>query len=159
MTIDEMKSTYFLTRVNQHWPSACLNTIRIVMVFVPGCCYVALSISPSIAGPALAYILTTVQTLQFTVRQLAEVESHMNVVEQLNYHAMQLEMEEMEDVSAQHDALSKLSPAWAEAGKITFANMHMWHHPRLPLLLRGLDLEICAAKHIAFIGMHWRQQI
>jgi ABC-type multidrug transport system fused ATPase/permease subunit len=147
--IDDMNSAYFLTMANQRWLSVRLNAVGTTMVFVTGILVVTsrFSVSPSIAGLVLAYILTIVQTLQFTVRQFAEVENRMNAVERLNYYATQLETEEKEDAS-----VSKLPPAWPQTGKITFENVHIRYRPGLPLVLRGLNLEIRGGERIGIVG-------
>ena len=51
------------------------------------------SVNPSIGGLVLSYILGIVQMIQFTVRQLAEVENDMNATERIHYYAENLDQE------------------------------------------------------------------
>ncbi|KAJ6037891.1 2-alkenal reductase [Penicillium canescens] len=152
--IDEMDGTYFLTMANQRWLSVRLNAVGTAMVLVTGILVITsrFSVSPSIAGLVLAYILMIVQTLQFTVRQLAEVENHMNATERLHSYATQLETDEKEDACGQQGTLSQLSPTWPQNGIITFSNVHMRYRPGLPLALRGLNLEVRSGERIGIVG-------
>lgn len=149
-----MDGTYFLTLANQRWLSVRLNAVGTAMVFVTGILVVMsrFSVSPSIAGLVLAYILMIVQTLQFTVRQFAEVENHMNATERLHSYATQLETEEKEEACGQQGSLCQLSPAWPQKGVITFSNVHMRYRPGLPLALRGLNLEVRGGERIGIVG-------
>lgn len=71
--IDEMNSAYFLTFSNQRWLSVRLDAIGNMLVFTTGILVVTsrFNVNPSIAGLVLSYILSIVQMIQFTVRQLA----------------------------------------------------------------------------------------
>src|SRR6202000_2811614 len=93
--IDGMNSAYFLTFANQRWLSMRLDIIGNLLVFTVGILVVTsrFSINPSIGGLVLSYILSIVQMLQFTVRQLAEVENNMNSTERVHYYGTQLEEE------------------------------------------------------------------
>lgn len=124
------------------------------MVFVTGILVVSsrFSVSPSVAGLVLSYILTIVQTLQFTVRQLAEVENRMNATERLHSYATKLETEEKEEASGQQGTHSQLSPSWPQNGIIRFSNVHMRYRPGLPLVLCGLNLEIRSGERIGIVG-------
>lgn len=124
------------------------------MVFVTGILVVTsrFNVSPSIAGLVLAYILMIVQTLQFTVRQFAEVENRMNATERLHSYATQLETEENEEACGQQDSLCQLPPTWPQNGTITFSNVHMRYRPGLPLALRGLNIEVRSGERIGIVG-------
>lgn len=77
-SIDEMNSAYFLTFSNQRWLSVRLDAIGNCLVFTTGILVVTsrFNVNPSIAGLVLSYILSIVQMIQFTVRQLAGTLSH-----------------------------------------------------------------------------------
>jgi ABC-type multidrug transport system fused ATPase/permease subunit len=81
-----MNSAHFLTFGNQRWLSLRLDSISNALVFTSGILAVAkrYNISPSISGLVLSYSLSIVQLIQFTVRQLAEVESAMNGTERIH---------------------------------------------------------------------------
>lgn len=145
--IDNMDSAYFLTYSNQRWLSTRLDMIGNALVFTTGILVVTsrFSVNPSIAGLVLSYILAIVQMIQFTVRQLAEVENGMNAVERLLYYGTQLEEE----------APSKtidVRPSWPEKGEIVFDNVEMRYRAGLPLVLQGLNVHIQGGERIGIVG-------
>ncbi|KAH8664304.1 P-loop containing nucleoside triphosphate hydrolase protein [Xylariales sp. PMI_506] len=145
--IDEMNSAYYLTFSNQRWLSVRLDLIGNLLVFTTGVLVVTsrFSVSPSIGGLVLSYILSIVQMLQFTVRQLAEVENGMNAVERLIYYGTQLEEEAPEHTI-------DIRPSWPEKGEIIFDNVEMRYRPNLPLVLKGLSIHIKGGERIGIVG-------
>lgn len=145
--IDEMDSAYFLTFSNQRWLSVRLDAVGYIMVFVTGILVVTsrFNVSPSISGLVLSYILAIVQMLQFTIRQLAEVENSMNATERLHYYGTQLEEE-----APVH--LGDVEPEWPTEGRIIFSNAQMRYRAGLPLVLRGLNMDIRGGERIGIVG-------
>lgn len=146
-SIDQMNSAYYLTFSNQRWLSVRLDTIGNALVFTTGILVVTarFNVSPSIAGLILSYILSIVQMIQFTVRQLAEVENAMNATERIHYYGTELEEE----------APLKLAPvpdSWPEKGEIVFDNVEMRYRKDLPLVLQGLSMCVAAGERIGIVG-------
>lgn len=145
--IDEMNSAYFLTFANQRWLSTRLDFIGSLLVFVTGLLVVTsrFTVSPSIAGLVLSYILSIVQMIQFTVRQLAEVENGMNATERLHYYGTQLAEE-----APLHTG--EVRESWPESGEIVFNNVQMRYRENLPLVLRGLTMHVRGGERIGVVG-------
>jgi ATP-binding cassette subfamily C (CFTR/MRP) protein 1 len=145
--IDGMNSAYFLTFANQRWLSVRLDLIGNSLVFTTGILVVTsrFSINPSISGLVLSYILTIVQMIQFTVRQLAEVENNMNATERIHYYATHLEEEAPLKLKDVRDS-------WPEKGEIIFDNVEMRYRPGLPLVLKGMQLHVKAGERIGIVG-------
>lgn len=146
-SIDEMDSAYFLTFSNQRWLSVRLDLIGNLLVFTTGILVVTsrFNVSPSIAGLVLSYILSIVQMIQFTVRQLAEVENGMNATERLHYYGTQLEEE-----APLHTV--EVAKSWPEKGEIVFDNVQMRYRAGLPLVLRGLTMHVEGGERIGVVG-------
>ncbi|KAI9797008.1 MAG: hypothetical protein M1833_005841 [Piccolia ochrophora] len=146
-SIDEMNSAYYLTFSNQRWLSVRLDCIGNLLVLTTGILVVTsrFNVSPSIAGLVLSYILSIVQMIQFTVRQLAEVENAMNATERLHHYGTQLEEE-----APSH--LGDVRDTWPEAGEIIFDNVQMRYREKLPLVLRGLSMSVKGGERIGIIG-------
>lgn len=145
--VDQMNSAYYLTFSNQRWLSVRLDTIGNLLVFTTGILVVTsrFDVQPSIAGLVLSYILSIVQMIQFTVRQLAEVENAMNSTERIHYYGNELDEE----------APLKLSPVpdtWPEKGEIIFNEVQMRYRANLPLVLQGLTLKVAAGERIGIVG-------
>lgn len=146
-SIDQMNSAYYLTFANQRWLSTRLDAIGNMLVFVTGILVVTdrFNVNPSIAGLVLSYVLAIVQMIQFTVRQLAEVENNMNATERIYYYGTQLE----EEAPLKG---REVPESWPHAGAITFNKVEMRYRPGLPLVLQGLDFHIKGGERIGIVG-------
>lgn len=146
-SIDNMDSAYYLTFANQRWLSVRLDAIGNLLVFTTGILVVTsrFNVNPSIAGLVLSYILSIVQMIQFTVRQLAEVENNMNATERIHYYGTQLEEEPPLK-------LAEVRPSWPEKGEIVFDNVQMRYREGLPLVLKGLDMHVKGGERIGVVG-------
>jgi ATP-binding cassette, subfamily C (CFTR/MRP), member 1 len=145
--LDHMNSAYYLTYSNQRWLSVRLDMIGNLLVFTTGILVVTsrFDVSPSIGGLVLSYILSIVQMIQFTVRQLAEVENGMNAVERLRYYGTQLD----EEAPLKTVEVRK---SWPEKGEIIFDNVEMRYRAGLPLVLSGLDMRVRGGERIGIVG-------
>ncbi|KKK20522.1 hypothetical protein ARAM_001110 [Aspergillus rambellii] len=146
-SIDLMNGAYFLTFSNQRWLSIRLDAVATLLVFVTGVLVVTsrFDVSPSISGLVLSYILAIAQMLQFTVRQLAEVENNMNATERVHYYGTELEEE-----APLH--LAPVSPTWPETGRISFDDVQMRYRAGLPLVLKGLTMDVRGGERIGIVG-------
>jgi len=146
-SIDEMNSAYYLTFANQRWLSTRLDIIGNLLVFVTGLLVVTsrFNVGPSTAGLVLSYILSIVQMIQFTVRQLAEVENGMNATERLHYYGTALEEE-----APLHTI--EVRKSWPESGEIIFDNVQMRYRQNLPLVLSGLNMHVKGGERIGVVG-------
>ena len=145
--LDNMNSAYYLTFANQRWLSTRLDFIGNLLVFTTAILVVTdrFDVNPSIAGLVLSYILAIVQMIQFTVRQLAEVENNMNATERIHYYGSELDEEaplKLKDVP----------DSWPQAGAITFDKVEMRYRQELPLVLRGLDFHVQGGERIGIVG-------
>ncbi|KAK4561111.1 ATP-binding cassette transporter yor1 [Recurvomyces mirabilis] len=146
-SIDDMDGAYFLTFGNQRWLSTRLDAIGNLLVFAVGILVVTAGgqINASTGGLVLSYILTIVQMIQFTVRQLAEVENNMNSTERIHFYGTQLEEE-----APLH--LGDVRPSWPEHGEIDFQNVEMRYRAGLPLVLKGLTMKVKGGERIGVVG-------
>lgn len=145
--VDDMDGAYFLTFGNQRWLSVRLDLVGNLLVFTVGILVVTgrSTINPSTGGLVLSYILTIVQMIQFTVRQLAEVENNMNSTERIHYYGTELEEE-----AELHKG--DVRPSWPEKGEIIFDNVQMRYRAGLPLVLKGLDMHVQGGERIGVVG-------
>ncbi|KAL8326520.1 hypothetical protein RB597_003020 [Gaeumannomyces tritici] len=148
-SIDDMNGAYFLTYSNQRWLSVRLDAVGACLVFVTGVLVLTsrFDVPPNIGGLVLSYILAIVQMLQFTIRQLAEVENGMNAVERLRYYGTELDEE-----APLHIKGAEMRPSWPETGEISFENVEMRYRAGLPLVLRGLDMRVRGGERIGIVG-------
>ncbi|KAL8810833.1 MAG: hypothetical protein Q9223_002066 [Gallowayella weberi] len=147
LAVDEMNSAYYLTFSNQRWLSVRLDTIGNLLVFTTGILVVTsrFNVNPSVAGLVLSYILSIVQMIQFTVRQLAEVENAMNATERLDYYGTQIDEE-----PPLH--LTEVPQDWPQKGEIVFNEVQMRYREGLPLVLQGLTMHVAPGERIGIVG-------
>ena len=145
--VDQMDSAYFLTFSNQRWLSVRLDAIGNLLVFTTGILVVTsrFNVQPSIAGLVLSYILSIVQMIQFTVRQLAEVENAMVSTERLHYYGTELDEE-----PPLH--LKDVPDSWPQKGEIVFNEVQMRYRDGLPLVLQGLNMTVAGGERIGVVG-------
>lgn len=145
--VDSMDGAYFLTFANQRWLAVRLDFVGIMLVFTVGILVVTsrFAVDPAIGGLVLSYILSIVQMIQFTVRQLAEVENNMNSTERIHYYGTSLEEE-----APLH--LRQLPPNWPQRGEIEFNNVQMRYRAGLPLVLQGLTMHVQPGERIGVVG-------
>lgn len=145
--IDDMDSAYYLTFANQRWLSTRLDTVGNLLVLTTAILVVTsrFSVSPSIGGLVLSYVLSITQMIQFTVRQLAEVENAMNATERLHYYGTHLE----EEAPLR---LGEVRSSWPERGEIVFDNVEMRYRDKLPLVLQGLSMHVQGGERIGVVG-------
>ncbi|KAI5292871.1 hypothetical protein KEM52_006008 [Ascosphaera acerosa] len=145
--LDDMDSAYFLTFANQRWLSVRIDAIGNLMVLVTGILVVTsrFNVSPSTSGLVLSYILSIVGMLQFTVREIAELENNMNATERIHGYATTLEEE-----SPLHTI--EVAAEWPQAGQISFDNVQMRYRAGLPLVLKGLTMDIKGGEKIGVVG-------
>ena len=146
-SVDQMNSAYYLTFSNQRWLSVRLDAIGNLLVFTTGILVVTsrFDVSPSIAGLVLSYILSIVQMIQFTVRQLAEVENAMVSTERLYYYGTELDEE-----PPLH--LKDIPDSWPQKGEIVFDEVQMRYRAGLPLVLQGLNMTVAGGERIGVVG-------
>ena len=147
VALDEMNSAYYLTFSNQRWLAVRLDAIGNLLVFTTGILVVTsrFNVNPSIAGLVLSYILSIVQMIQFTVRQLAEVENAMNSTERIHYYGTQLDEE-----APLH--LRDVPDSWPQKGEIVFNEVEMRYREGLPLVLQGLNVKVAGGERIGIVG-------
>ena len=145
--VDQMNSAYYLTFSNQRWLSVRLDAIGNLLVFTTGILVVTsrFNVNPSIAGLVLSYILSIVQMIQFTVRQLAEVENAMVSTERLHYYGTELDEE-----PPLH--LKDVPDTWPRKGEIVFDEVQMRYREGLPLVLQGLNMTVAGGERIGIVG-------
>lgn len=75
----------------------------------------------------------------------AEVENGMNSTERLHYYGTYLEEE-----APLHTI--EVRPSWPEKGEIIFNNVEMRYRENLPLVLRGLSMDVRGGERIGIVG-------
>ena len=147
--IDNMDSAYYLTFANQRWLGVRLDVIGVIFIFITGMLVVTnkFSVSPSISGLILSYLVSITQLLQFSVRQTADVENNMNATERVYYYAHEIPQEA--DAETQAHILPE---DWPTKGEIVFQGLQLRYRPGLPLVLHDLTLHVQPGEKLGIVG-------
>ena len=142
-------SAYWLTVTNQRWLGVRLDILGNLLTFSVAILAVSarFTISPSLTGLVLSYILTVQQAFGWLVRQSAEVENDMNSVERILHYSHQIEQEAPHQLP-DHKPL----PEWPSSGQITLDNIVLRYRPGLPAVLKNLSLNIKGGEKIGVVG-------
>ena len=142
-------SAYWLTVANQRWLGIRLEALGILLTFSVSILVVSarFSISPSLTGLVLSYIITVQQAFGWLVRMAAEVENDMNAVERILHYSHQIEQEAPHQLP-DHEP----PPEWPSSGQITLDNIVLTYRPGLPAVLKNLSLNIKGGEKIGIVG-------
>ena len=148
-SLDSMNGAYFLTFAGQRWLSTRLDTLGSLLIFVVGILIVTsrFNVNPSISGLVLSYMLSIVQLIQVIVQVYADVENDMNSVERLHYYSHGLEQE-----GSANTSLQSVRDTWPEKGGLEFKDVQMRYRPGLPLVLKGLSVNIRPGERVGIVG-------
>lgn len=146
-SIDDFDGAYFLTFANQRWLGLRLDAIGLAMIFVIGMLVVTsrFSVNPSTGGLVLSYMLSIIAIFNFAVRQMAEVENDMNNTERVHHYGTVLEEEAPLRVG-------QVPANWPQHGAIKFDQVQLRYRAGLPLVLKGISVDISGGERIGIVG-------
>uniref|UniRef100_K3X2G1 Uncharacterized protein n=1 Tax=Globisporangium ultimum (strain ATCC 200006 / CBS 805.95 / DAOM BR144) TaxID=431595 RepID=K3X2G1_GLOUD len=149
--IDANTTAYFTYWMTGRWLAARLDWMSVVIIFVVSLYLVATKgqISAVVGGLSLTYSLMLTSTVQTTVRSFDRTDNAMTSVERL-LHFRSIPMEE--DESAYNDRAVTNYESWPPQGAITFNALCLRYRPELPLVLRGVNLEIQGGEKVGVCG-------
>lgn len=144
--IDENTSFYLGYWSTGRWLAVRFDWLSVVVIFVVTL-YVVVSkgqIGAVLAGISLTYSLMLTSIVQTVVRSMDTTDNCMTSVERLLY---------FRGIPTEDDSSSAaVTPAWPSSGTIQFRNLHLKYRPELPLVLRGVNMEISAGQKIGICG-------
>ena len=81
------------------------------------------------------------------VQQFAEFENNMSSVERVVHYATEIEQEAPHEIPDQ-----KLSVLWPAQGRIVLKDVVLKYRPELPLVLKGLSMDVKASEKVGIVG-------
>jgi len=143
--VERNGKAFFQTYILQPWCILVLDSLSAVIVAVTTvlCVLLRETLSLSVANLAISYSLLTRGKVHFTVRLSIETENQLIAAERLKSFLARIPVERCS---------GKRQKAWPLHGAIVFRDVAMRYHPDLPLVLRGLSLQIQAGSKFAVVG-------
>lgn len=100
-----------------------------------------------LAGLSISYALSVTQSLNWSVRMASDLEASMIAVERIRSYC------EIPSEAPRHTKDEESLPkSWPSGGKISFRDASLRYRPGLPLVLKGLNLEILAGSKVGVVG-------
>ena len=151
--LDENQTAFFLTFVAQCWLAVRLELAGTAIITFACLCVVlqhsAQAGNETFAGAAglsISFALSVTQSLNWSVRMASDLEAQMISVERVQQYC-RVEPEAPRDMEGDNN----LPPGFPK-GAITFKNAEMRYRPGLPLVLKGLTLDIPAGSRCGVVG-------
>merc|ERR1740117_267104 len=159
--LDANNRAYFLANATNRWLSIRLELCGAAVALCLASFLVYISGLPSdtgevfgatqgaLAGLALVYMSNVLNTLNWGVRQVSEVETRLNSVERLlEYQGEDFPSEAASDLPDD----PKEEDVWPSAGKIEIKDFELRYREGLPLALSGCSISIPAGSTVGICG-------
>ncbi|RLN64938.1 hypothetical protein BBJ28_00009890 [Nothophytophthora sp. Chile5] len=146
--VDANTAAYFSYWAAGRWLAVRLDWLSVAIIFVVSLYLVATKgqITPVVAGISLTYSLMLTSMMQNTVRAVDRTDNAMTSVERLlHFRSIPLEEDSAECIPIN-------AAAWPSRGAIKFENLCLKYRPELPLVLRGVSLDIAAGEKVGICG-------
>ncbi|KAF9433312.1 hypothetical protein BGZ76_009620 [Entomortierella beljakovae] len=101
----------------------------------------------SVAGLALSNAMQMLVFLQWTVRQMGEIQSQISTIGQLDYYGRQIEPEAPAE---RPDA--KPDPSWPQEGRIEFDHLSLKYRMDSPPVLKDVSFTILPQEKVGIVG-------
>ncbi|KAI9983317.1 hypothetical protein PInf_007277 [Phytophthora infestans] len=146
--VDENANMYITYWSAGRWLAARLDMLSVVIIVIVTAYLVSTKgqLSAMTAGLSLTYSLMLTAVVQWVTRAVDHVDSAMTSVERL-LHFRNIPQEE--DAS---DCTPLNSSVWPLQGAIKFDNLCLKYRPELPLVLRGVSMDIRGGEKVGICG-------
>ncbi|KAK7203382.1 ABC multidrug transporter [Myxozyma melibiosi] len=148
--LDYMNRFSFMILGNQRWLSVRIESIAVALVLIVGLLAILVhfsSLSASSIGLVLSYCITLAMQLAMVIKQLADVENHMNAAERVYHYMAKLPSEAPYEIPE-----TKPAESWPEKGAIEIKDVYLRYRPGLPYVLKGLSLSIQGGEKVGICG-------
>ncbi|KIK99142.1 hypothetical protein PAXRUDRAFT_132675 [Paxillus rubicundulus Ve08.2h10] len=149
--VDLEDRSLYLVAANQRWLAIRLDFMGALLVFLVAMFAVTdvSGINAAQIGLVLTYTTSFCQSCALVTKQSADVENNMNSVERI----VQYTQEDLVPQEAPHEIESrKPDVEWPSQGAIEFKDVKMSYRPGLPLILKGISLNIKGGEKIGVVG-------
>lgn len=152
--LDRQQHAYFLVCAAQSWLAVRLELVG--TLFITFAClsavaeHVASGADPvfaGLAGLAISYSMSVTQSLNWSVRMASDMEASMVAVERLQ------EYTKLESEGDRFTPVDKYLPdGWPLRGEVQMKGVKLRYRQGLPLVLKGLDINIPAGSKVGVVG-------
>ncbi|XP_076096353.1 ATP-binding cassette sub-family C member 5-like isoform X5 [Mytilus galloprovincialis] len=147
--IDTNTVPYFLFVSSNRWLAIRLDIISACVIFVTGLLVIVNyeSMTPALAGMALAFSIQMTGLFQFSIRMAIETEARFTSVERLNHYSRAVESEGDSIIKGQRPPDN-----WPLDGCISFKKYKMKYRDNLPLALKSVSFDVLPQEKVGIVG-------
>ena len=147
--INRMSEAGYLVVAVQRWVSISLDMIAVAFALIITllCVTRQFDISAASVGVLLTYVLQLPGLLNGLLRAMTQAENDMNSVERIVNYATELPQE----AAYRKPEMTPQEP-WPSNGEVVFDNVSLSYRPGLPLVLKGVSLNIKGGEKIGICG-------
>lgn len=144
---DSVTQASFLSMVLKRWTSFRVEILGAFLVLILSSLAYALKINSGLAGKLLEATLAVINSMDYFVRQFAELESNLIAVDRLQAYATKLESEALETTETPN-----LDSNWPQSGTIEIKDLTIAYKPNLPPVIHAINATIKHGEKIAIVG-------
>ena len=151
--LDNNNQAIFLQTSSERWAANRLEIFGAVFAFTALICSHFSNISASLMGLSVGYALDVSISLNWGIRQVADMESQIVSTERLSHYANNLPREDIDSENPSSlQTTAELPPSWPEHGSIKFENVTLTYRVDLPPVLNNISVEIKAGERVGIVG-------
>ncbi|KAJ0409782.1 hypothetical protein ATCC90586_005349 [Pythium insidiosum] len=146
--VDDNASYYFHYWAAGRWLAVRLDWLSVAIIFVVSLYIMSAkgSITPIVAGISITYSLMLTSMVQWCVRAVDMTDNAMTSVERLLHFRNIPQEDDGENCVAINPAV------WPSQGAIKFDELCLRYRPELPLVLRGVTMDIMGGEKVGICG-------
>lgn len=149
--LDKNHESLYAMMTTKSWTAFYLDVISSFMVYSTAFFLVihrhSIHQAPSVAGLALSNALQMLVFLQWTVRQMGEVQAQISTVGQLDYYGRKIDPE----APAENPA-TKPDASWPQEGRIDFNHLVLSYRKNTPPVLKDVSFTINPKDKVGIVG-------
>jgi ABC-type multidrug transport system fused ATPase/permease subunit len=152
--LDRQQHAYFLVCAAQSWLAVRLELVGTLIITFACLSAVAEQaysgadpVFAGLAGLAISYSMSVTQSLNWSVRMASDMEANMVAVERVQEYT---ELDSEGDRETSID--DSLPEGWPCFGEVQIVGAKLRYRDALPLVLKGLDINIPAGSKVGVVG-------
>ncbi|EGZ21558.1 multidrug resistance protein ABC superfamily [Phytophthora sojae] len=157
--VDTNANLYLTYWAASRWLATRLDFLSVAIIFIVSLYLVATagSVGSLTSGLSLTYSLMLTSMVQWVMRSVDRTDNAMTSVERL------LHFRKIENEDSAGKTISELTPkdpqspggatlSWPSRGTIRFEGLCLRYRPELPLVLKGVDMDVAAGEKVGICG-------
>lgn len=151
--LDNNNQAVFLQTSSERWAANRLEVFGAIFAFTALLCSYFSNVDATLMGLSVGYALDISISLNWGIRQVADMESQIVSTERLSHYANNLPREgEDKTNSVLQTTASEIPSSWPENGAVKFENVTLSYRQDLAPVLNNVSLEIKAGERIGIVG-------